>query len=193
MKYNVDTVAEHSLIWELLPEKANILDLGCRGFQFTNYLRDKGHHVVAVDADFLPEGDYIKAALWDRDGYVMLEKPNNDNQAVRVKPEGMGNMGSLPTRAITFKTLCQLAGIEFWDLIKVDIEGAELQFISNLTKAPAKQLSIEFHLHTGVYTQNDVGAMELKLQLLGYEKVHHKLTEAHGCGYNYWDSLFILP
>ena len=74
----------------------------------------------------------------------------------------------------------------------MDVEGAEYEIIMSQYEAPAKQWSIEFHLHTGIYTQKQMKEMETKLFDLGYEAAHHKLTEEHGAGYNYWSSLFIL-
>jgi len=57
---------------------------------------------------------------------------------------------------------------------------------------PAKQLSIEFHLHTGVYSYPEVALMVGKLKSLGYEVIRHELESRHGAGKNFWDSLFIL-
>jgi hypothetical protein len=74
----------------------------------------------------------------------------------------------------------------------MDIEGAEKDVIWDLDSPPAKQLSIEFHLHTKVYPESAIKEMEDKLLSLGYFPVKHDKTSAHGCGMNYWDSLWIL-
>ena len=79
-----------------------------------------------------------------------------------------------------------------WDVIKMDVEGAEYEIIMAQEKAPTKQWSIEFHLHTGIYTQKEMIEMEKKLMLLGYTAIQHELKAEHGAGYNYWDSLFVL-
>ena len=47
----METVYEHTFEPGLLPDKALILDLGCRGFLFTNEMRSRGHIVAAVDCD----------------------------------------------------------------------------------------------------------------------------------------------
>jgi len=77
-------------------------------------------------------------------------------------------------------------------VIKIDIEGSEYEVIMSLEKAPAKQLSIEFHLHTGVYGHYEMTMMEDKLKALGYYPAQHERTSEHGAGFNYWDSLWIL-
>ncbi len=183
--YPITTVCEHSLCLELLPEKANILDLGCRGFLFTDYMRSLGHNVFPVDIDNLKDGKpYYQVAISDFNGRSGI-KHSNDPQATQIA-EGDSVLCQ------TLEMFIASTGVTF-DLIKVDIEGAEYQMIQSLNFAPAKQLSIEFHLHTGIYTQNEMRLMESKLRHLGYEFLTHQLTEQHGAGYNYWSSLFYNP
>ena len=180
----VTTIAEHNVDESLLPENATILDVGCRGFQFTNYFRQKGHRVFSIDLDHIEGQAYYQCAISDHDGRTGILR-TNDKQATRMK-EG----GEVP--CYTLATFSRSCGIDFWDLIKMDVEGAEYEIIMSQYEAPAKQWSIEFHLHTGIYTQKQMKEMESKLFDLGYDAVHHKLTEEHGAGYNYWSSLFIL-
>jgi len=180
----ITEIHEHSLDLSLLPEQANILDLGCRGFQFTDYMRVLGHKVTPVDIDDFPDRTYYRIAITGTDGRVGIHR-NSDPQATRVtKGDELLSM--------TIETFSQSVGIEVWHLVKIDVEGSEYDIIMNLKKAPAKQLSVEFHLHTGIYTQKEVKQMEQKLHSLGYDAVQHKLESRHGAGYNYWDSLFIL-
>jgi len=180
----ISEVCEHSVRLDLLPEKANIIDIGCRGFQFTNYMRELGHKVTAIDIDALHNQTYYRLAITGKDGRVGIHR-NNDPQATRIK-EGDELL------SMTLETFSKSIGIEFWDLIKMDIEGSEYDVIMSLKKAPSKQLSVEFHLHTGIYGQAQMKEMEDKLRKLRYEFVQHKLTEQHGAGFNYWSSLFIL-
>jgi hypothetical protein len=179
----ITTIAEHTVDLDLLPERGTILDLGCRNFQFTNYFREKYHQVFSVDMDHIEGQAYYQCAITDHDGRCGILK-TSDKQATRVK-EG----SEIP--CYTLDTFMQACGVKRFDLIKMDVEGAEYQIIMNQQKAPCKQWSIEFHLHTGIYTQKEMKEMEDKLMDLGYEAVHHKLTTEHGAGYNYWDSLFV--
>lgn len=180
----ITEVHEHSIDLSLLPEKAKIIDIGCRGFQFTNYMRSLGHIVTPVDIDAFHNEVYYRVAITGKDGRVGINY-SNDPQATRIK-EGDELL------SMRLDTFMNSLGFEFVDLIKIDIEGAEYEVIMSLKKAPAKQLSIEFHLHTGIYCQKEVKEMESKLRSLGYEFAQHQLTEAHGAGFNYWDSVFIL-
>ncbi len=179
----IKEIAEHKVCLELLPENAIILDLGARGYLFTDAMRSQGHRVIPVDIDKL-EGVYHQVAISDYNGRAGIQY-SNDPQGTQIKD---GN--DVP--CYTLESFMEMIGVPFFDLIKIDIEGAERQLIRSLNNAPAKQLSIEFHLHTGAYTKSDVDLMVIKLQFLGYKVASHELTEAHGAGFNYWTSLFIL-
>ena len=189
----LETIAEHTVDISILPEKARILDIGCRGFIFANHMIRSGHSVYTVDADPLVSctHDYhYNLAITDFNGYVKLIY-SNDKQATRVKPSYDG----LPddcVPAMTLESFSKMVKVDLWDVIKIDVEGSELEIIRSLKKAPATQLSIEFHLHTGVYGITDVKMMEDKLTLLGYVPIVHDMTKQHGLGLNYWDSLWVL-
>jgi FkbM family methyltransferase len=185
----ITVIAEHSVDITLLPDKANILDLGCRGFLFSDEMKRLGFNVAPVDVDDLgSEKWYIRAAATNiNGGYVKLIK-SNDPQATRIKQSDKPTSIS----SYTINGFCGIFGLESWDLIKIDIEGSEYEVIMSLTEPPAKQLSIEFHLHTKIYGEKEMREMDAKLSSLGYEAVSHVMTSQHGMGMNYWDSLFIL-
>jgi hypothetical protein len=108
-----------------------------------------------------------------------------DPQGTRIKQGDEIN-------AYTLTRFSELLDVEWWDVVKMDVEGAEMEIIMSLEEPIATQMSIEWHLHTSIYTQKEMMEVEGKLRSLGYEFTKHELTEAHGAGYNYWDSLFIL-
>lgn len=180
----IKTVAEHKVDMSLLPEKANILDIGCRGFQFYEYFKNLGHDVYPVDIDILEtDHKYYLVGITDINGKMGVEK-TNDPQGTRLK-EGDEII------VYTLETFSALQGINKWDLIKMDVEGSEFNIIMGMTRPMAKQLSIEFHLHTGVYSEIGMQLMERQLKNLGYNPVSHELTNQHGAGFNYWDSLWV--
>jgi hypothetical protein len=192
----IQTIHEHSYDSSLLPERANILDLGCLGFLFTKHMRNLGHATFAVDLGIFHDEDYHRCAISDYDGDALIKR-NNDPQATRIVKHNFPVLNPRTAEDLidcyklsTFSK--KLVGVDFWDLIKMDVEGSEYQVIMSLEKAPSKQLSIEFHLHTGIYGQYEMTLMEDKLKALGYIQVKHELTAEHCAGYNYWDSLFIL-
>jgi len=179
----IEIIREHSVDISLLPAKATILDLGCRGFAFTNHFRELGHTVHAVDIDDLQHGDYDQCAITNYTGMCGITH-TGDPQGTKIGPGDS-------IRCYTLEDYMKLKGVEFYDLIKSDCEGEEIKIVESLTEAPAKMLSIEWHLHTGQDPKGVYWAVK-RLNELGYETIKHELTEAHGAGYNNWDSLFIL-
>lgn len=189
--YKIETVAEHSFIPSLFTIGTKVLDAGCRGFQFAKEMERFKCRVWCIDADKIEVdemGMYDMLALSDFTGSGYLVK-SDDKQATRIQKQPVTDY-IVP--CTTLKSLSVFYGVDFWDLIKLDIEGSEYEVIMSLEKAPAKQLSIEFHLHTGIYGHNEMTMMEDKLKALGYDFVQHEATERYGAGKNYWDSLFVL-
>lgn len=183
-------ISEHTVDLDLLEPGADVLDIGCRGFQFTDEMMAKGFKVFAIDIDDLTDGHkYIKGAIADFDGIVGIER-FQDPQATRIMKNPSPGIPTI--QCMTLKTFSKNCNIDMWGLIKIDVEGAEYEIIMSLDKAPAKQLSIEFHLHTGIYKMHEVELMVDKLKSLGYEAVQHVYETRHCAGYSYWDSLFIL-
>ena len=182
----ITEIAEHSIWFEALPENAHILDLGCRGFAFGKEMISRGHDVVMVDIDPSLQGEiYFSVAISDYDGECGLIE-TSDKQATRIDKSAKG------IKCFTLASFSKQVGVEFWDLIKMDVEGSEFEIIMSLDKAPAKQLSVEFHLHTGIYGQHEMTLMENKLKALGYVVISHDYEARHCAGFNYWDSLFVL-
>jgi hypothetical protein len=183
-------IAEHSVAVDRLPEKANILDCGCRGFLFTQAMRELGHHVVPIDIDHLNESQaYYQCAISDFDGKVGVFH-SSDPQATRI--DHLAIRETVPCYTLKSLTDQFIPKGKMWDLIKIDIEGAEYEVIMSMENPYAKQLSVEFHCHTGQITPAKMRQMENKLRNLGYEFVSHAQSQQHGAGWNYWDSLFIL-
>lgn len=176
-------IHEHTIDLDLLPEKALILDLGCRGFQFTDYFREFGHTVYPVDIDLF-DRPYYQCAIAGYNGKAGILR-GSDPQGTRITE---GN--DVPT--YTLDRFSKHVGVDFWDVIKMDIEGSEMPVIMNMKEPLSKQLSIEFHLHCGFYSLPDVALMVAKLNSIGYKTIQHNKENRYGAGFNYWDSLFVL-
>lgn len=179
----IEVIHEHSYSPDLLPEKAVIADIGCRGFLWTNHFRELGHTVHAIDIDRFDGADYDRCAITSVTGMCGITY-TNDPQGTRIGP---GN--SIP--CYTLGDYMKLKRIEFFDLIKMDVEMSELDIIKSLHNPPATQISIEFHLHCG-QTKEEVNYIVGLLEFMHYTTVQHQLSDAHGAGYNFWSSLFIL-
>lgn len=177
----VEVIAEHSVNLSLLPENAVILDAGCRGFEFTKHLRSLGYQVVPVDIDNL-DGIYFKCAIGYKDGRCSVNH-TNDPQAKSIKE---GNEIDMFTIETIYNNLFFNPGK--FDLIKLDIEGEEINVLKHGKHPMSKQLSVEFHAHIG-QTKAQID------ELLNYLEEYYTITKSweprHGAGFNYWDVLMI--
>lgn len=187
---NIQTIAEHSVDLDFL-SGGICIDVGCRGFQFSEAMRDLGCEVWAFDLeDFeAPNGIvYKKMAVsnWTGSGFF---KDTIDQQA-KYLITGNG----LPVQVININELnteYAKQGKEA-DILKLDAEGSEYLILSDPNFQPIpKQISVEFHMHCHRKLHDQYYEACMANLLKYYIPVQHELTQAHGAGWNYWNSLFV--
>lgn len=181
---NITTIAEHTVCLDLLPEKAKIIDAGCRGFAFTNELRNLGHDVYPIDCDKLPESNYFQYALSHVQApYSIITSP--DPQATKIE---INNFSHELTH--TIESFSKVVGVDKWDLIKLDIEGAEFEILEEAKHPIANQVSVEFHAHCTNQTKAKID--QLLQHMSNWYTIHNQVWESkHGCQPNYWDILLV--
>lgn len=179
---SIGVVEEHSVDESLLPIHANILDLGCRGFQFTNKLRELEHKVYPVDIGEF-EGDYYRYAIAHKDGSCGVSNERDPDATHIIE----GN--EIPM--MTIESFGKLVKVDKWDLIKMDIEGEEYNILKESKHPMAPQVSVEFHAHC-VQSQTK-GVLDNLLDWLStWYYIHNRVwEEKHSCHANYWDILLI--
>lgn len=122
------------------PDPRTILDLGANAGQASLFLRDRfpGARIVAVEADPLTAalaarnlGDgvtVVSAAVADHDGTAVITRVPGESWATTLFSWGAepddAQHAQVPT--VTLDTLLRQQGLERVDLLKVDVEGAEL-------------------------------------------------------------------
>lgn len=196
---NLQCIAEHTVDLSLINRDSKVLDLGCRSFSWSKAMLEYVDKIYCVDADPnipMPSEQirFLCAAVSDKDGEVVKYKVFGNGTGNHLDhgiiPKGSAHK-YIEVKTSTLETISGTASVLFWDLIKMDIEGSEIPVLLSLTKPPAKQLSVEFHMHTGT-TKDKIHEVFSHLELLGYEKVFADYSRKHGLGENYWDVLFIL-
>jgi hypothetical protein len=184
MNNKIEVVAEHSVCLELLPQRAKVLDAGCRGFLFTNYLISMGHDVFAIDIDELKGGNYMRVGIGAKKDKMYVSN-NPDPQGKQLTSVNTG----LQVTVLTLADFEIMAGQKF-DLIKLDIEGEEISILNTVQHPMAKQVSVEFHAHCTNQTKQSID--ELLNRLQQFYTIHNAVWESkHGAGFNYWDVLLI--
>jgi FkbM family methyltransferase len=93
-----------------------------------------------------PNVQPVKKALWSTDGSVKISNPNAEAWAFRVVPAEPGDPEAIA--AISLKTLLEESGAKEISLLKLDIEGAELDILEGQPEnwiRNTRVLSIELH------------------------------------------------
>lgn len=188
---NIQTIAEHSIDLDIL-SGGICIDAGCRGFQFSEAMRDLGCEVVALDLEDMepenPEGiHFMKGALMVEPGeyhYVQTK----DQQAKFISNTGV-RVNGVGIRYLYEDLISSGKAI---DILKLDIEGTEYFLLSDPNFQPIpKQISVEFHMHCHRALHDQYYNKCMENLLKHYQPVKNDLTQAHGAGWNYWDSLFV--
>lgn len=178
----ITPIFEHSLDVTLLPEKAKVLDAGCRGFGFTNAIRQLRPHarVLCIDIGEF-EGDYDRVALAGTNGRRGVYR--------HTDPQATHTISGNELEAVTVETYSKRKKVKRWDLIKLDIEGDEMDVLFHAKHPMATQVSVEFHGHCGI---SKTAIDNLLAYLSAWYTIHGDVWEERYCaGHNYWDVLLI--
>lgn len=204
------TIAGHTIAPELLTDGV-IIDVGCRGFEFAQAFvsnPELSQRIFCIDPDesvFKLTGNIafdinfmhyccINAAISDKSGETTYY-PNGEATMIRqFDPDptypNIDKKYSKTCRVITMDDLYKITG-ENVDILKLDCEGAEYAILGETFRPVPKQLTVEFHHHCvpELHAQKYQGIIE---RLSKDYTMHNAVWEQrHGCGYNFWDTLFI--
>lgn len=189
---NIQTITEHSIDLDLL-SGGICIDAGSRGFQFSEAMRDLGCEVWAYDLEDMqaPDGvQFEKFAISDFNGFGHFVD-TKDLQAKYLVRHYEGQQGR-PVGVLRLSDVYEMADNGSVDVLKLDVESSEYFILSDPNFQPIpKQISVEFHMHCHRDLHDQYYDKCMENLLKHYEPVRHELTQAHGAGWNYWNSLFI--
>jgi FkbM family methyltransferase len=214
MKYELVTVEEHTLSLDVLNEHSWILDLGCLNFKFSNYFINITKNIICVDANpkittengiipgFPIPGNiiFINKAISNQDNdYIdyYVYHDINGNSIYRNDYDYAPIMEVIKVQTISIERIMSTYGIEQFDLIKFDIEGAEYDILEKIDFSISKQFSIEFHdfrnfvIDLVKFYNSFLERAQEYCHIVKHEKTQHPGWMT-GTGINHWDSLFIL-
>ncbi len=201
---NLTTIAGHTFDLDRLPEQPAVLDVGCRGFDFTSgilALRPEAG-ILAMDPDpiivdpQLPNCAFLRFALVG-DDRVRSKYTSYSTGEGNFLTEALSYYDSkiIEVDCVNIRELTTFHGGP-WDLVKLDCEGSEFQILEHWPGPIATQLSIEFHDWTDKDKRDKPDYYELLFSLLGkfgYEVIRHELTDISGRGaWGHWDSILAL-
>lgn len=199
------TIDDHTFDEKLLTETGWIIDAGCRGFKFANYItenkprishQDFNYRTYCLDIEgFEATGNitvFKQAALSATPGqteaYFFGNGTGNFIKGINGVP---GNTEDRPcetktVQCITLQDIYAEIGTDI-DLLKLDIEGAEYEILENIEPIP-RQITVEFHEHVHQHLHDKY-----------IDKVMAHLCTHYHCNlyirdwprYHYMDCLFI--
>ncbi len=203
---NLVSLASHTVDLDALPERPVVLDVGCRGFDFTReILRVRpAARVIAMDPDPEMPGE-------PPDGVTFLPLAlvgdGRTTSRYAMFSTGEGNFLFSARAHFPFERECQVpcvnitavmrqAMIPFWDLVKLDCEESEFGILEAWPGPIAGQLSVEFHDWTGPCKEKATKEYYRRLfagPLRDYDVLSHELsTVGPGPAWGHWDSVFRL-
>lgn len=199
-----ELVAEHTIA--RLPRVLDaVLDVGCRRFDFSKIMLDRGYKVVGIEAD--DEVVPIKHENFYFGNYALVPESQNGVMQTLIKfGNGTANhlsnvKGSIPRNrtvnqviGLSVTEIGQLFEVKRWNVIKLDCEGAEYEVLLEWPGPVADQITVEFHEHTGANTRDKSVYGDIMSHLSQwYEVVQHESSVRYCLSTpNYWDSLFVL-
>jgi FkbM family methyltransferase len=159
-----------------------VVDLGAHKGEFSAQIVDIfGSQCICVEADpalysGIAEGASIKKynfAVCDTNGPVQLYLSENPEATSIKKPisDFWGTKECVQTTGIQFEKFLDKCGIKNIDLLKADIEGAEIELFrstSSDTILGISQIAVEFHTFLNPAMEKEVLQIKARLRNLGF-------------------------
>jgi FkbM family methyltransferase len=179
MPFRFAQVENHTLCTSFLGPTSTVLDLGCNKGAFIRSIRQTyGCRCFAVEPNprlferlsLMSDIHAFNYAVAGSDGEVDFCLAAND-EASSIVRTGSGVIGNrVKVKTIGLAGLLQQMDVEYVDLLKVDIEGAEIEMFDAMPDSIASafgQLTVEFHDFCGVPVAA-IKRVSKKLGKLGY-------------------------
>jgi len=200
----IQEIKEHTFFDNYLRKEINIVDLGaCQG-EFTDELNTlynvkKAILVEANPTNFsklknLPNYILYNKAISSSDNEIIefFEDPNSPYNGSKDFNYFEGIKHSI--ESITLETICKDNDIDFIDILKIDIEGAEYDVLENLTDSffdKIGQITVEFHDFVDPQLKPRTIKLVERLKSLGFSYITKSINHMHGS--DFYDVLFFRP
>ncbi|PQO45967.1 FkbM family methyltransferase [Blastopirellula marina] len=170
----------HTLYWPAIPKNPVVVDLGGNrgGFSraISKFYNVRGVIVEPVpdlyNALIAPNGmETRNVAVADKDGSVRISiSSQEDCHRIGVPLDGI-TLGTIEVQSVSLMTLLQEHDISTVDVLKIDIEGSELEVLNSLPDdllVKVSQATIEFHSAFGAYPESMVDNFVARMHRLNF-------------------------
>ncbi len=183
-----------------LAKAAVAIDAGAHTGAFSRELADRfGCRCYALEPvpallDQIAEGPHLRRfplALGGADGEAVLHLSGNPQAHSLYEPlaRASGSQGTLAARLSTLEGFLREAGLDSADLLKLDIEGAEIAVLaatSDETLRRIGQITVELHDFLEGFDAGRIPALKRRLRRMGFTCVVMSRPSGH-----HGDTLFI--
>lgn len=188
----------HSVLIDQLDASSTVLDLGSHSGNFAlavaNRFRCRTFCVEPNPALYQalaanPAVSAFNLAVTSRPGPARFYMAENSECSSLIPPKISKTVAEIECRAVTLEALLETIGSKQIDVLKVDIEGLELELLAGLGDPVLdhiNQLSVEFHESIGIGTPKDVLRIIDYLKRCGFRAIK-------GSFFDYSDVLFLHP
>lgn len=197
LRNHVVKVEGHSFFTDPLGRDATVVDLGMNVGSFSRWISSNtAARVVGVEPvpalfealPALPRTTTLPIAIAPSSGWVTLVL--NEGSCAALESTGLGEVAArhVAVKAVTLAELFAEQRIETADLLKIDIEGAELDVLRDAPPDVLRrchQITCEFHNFLDPTLTPKVRAVHQRLQALGFTRITFSLDDT--------DTLFLQP
>lgn len=176
----IDLVEFHSFFPKALTRQPVVLDLGANFGRFSTKMAERfGATCYAVEANPRIHAELEKRgvsntflmAMLDHKGEIPINL-SDESLASSVIGRGRGDTGETAlVPCCDLESFVEQIGVDHIDLVKVDIEGAEIRMFEACSDAFLKsipQLTVEFHDFCGMTPKAEVDACLARFRKLGF-------------------------
>lgn len=199
---HLQSIDGHTFDAERLPDRAAVLDVGCRGFGFTKYIRKLRPQALIYALDPGPDIKdpgglcyFARLALVgdNRTTSKYADYSTGEGNFLKANSEPYYDARIIDVDCINITELMRFTR-PHWDLVKLDCEGSEFQILEMWPGPIADQISVEFHDFDRREQYGDAYYESLFARLagFGYRVVQHELSDISGRGaVGHWDTLLV--
>lgn len=189
-------LVNHAICPDLLKPSSVVIDLGANVGAFANEMAGRFHcQVYAVEAsprvfEEIPTGSLVQKfnfAICATSGPITLNVSSNSEATSLKRLNGFEYIETATVPGLRLDDFIKNNAIPQPDLLKVDIEGAEIEVFNSCSDAfleSIDQITVEFHEWLGISSRAEVEDLVRRLRGLGF--FSFKLARE-----NYSDVLFV--
>ncbi len=176
----IDSVEWHTFHPRFLSSKSIILDLGANYGRFSQQMADRfGCKCYAVEPSPQVFSDLVQTDLIQKfqvaisreTGPLEFHVDSNELASSLLKGPNSKQVRGVTVRGVRLEDFVRELGLREVSLIKMDIEGAEIDVLDSCTDeflSAVPQLSIEFHDFCGMVSGAEVRRVVQRLERLGF-------------------------